>query len=279
MANYSGKQAGGRPDFVALLGAGVSVAGILGGLILEGGRITDVAQITAALIVLGGTIGAVMLTTPLAILKTAVGRLRVALTDKPHSPAEIIETMVALAAKARKTGLMSLEQEAARMHDPFLHKALTLAVDGTELQEIQEMMQLQMRMEAADADQDARVFEAAGGYAPTIGIIGAVIGLIQVMKHLDQINRVGSGIAVAFVATIYGVGSANLFFLPLAQKIRLRAQQSLRIKELMLEGVISVSQGTNPRLIRRRLDAFIRENRESGRWIEDHKSAKEEVTA
>lgn len=269
-----------RPDVTALLGICLSVGGILGGLLLEGGRIADVAQITAALIVLGGTVGAVMLTTPFSIMRSAVGRLRLILMEQSFAPSEIIDAIVVYAGKARKNGIVSLEQDAMNAEDPFLHKALTLAVDGAELQSIREMMQLEMRMEAADAEIDARVFEAAGGYAPTIGIIGAVIGLIQVMKHLDNISKVGYGIAVAFVATIYGVGSANLFFLPIAQKIRLRTQQSIRIKEMMLEGVVSISQGMNPRLIRRKLNAFIREHREGKRWaLEQAQSAVREASA
>jgi chemotaxis protein MotA len=255
-----------RLDVTALLGIVVSVGGILGGLILEGGRVADVAQVTAALIVIGGTLGAIMLTTPFSIIRSAVGRLKIILVEQSITPAEIIDSIVVYATKARKTGIVSLEQDAMNIEDPFLHKALTLAVDGAELQSIREMMQLEMRLEMSEADTDARVFEAAGGYAPTIGIIGAVIGLIQVMKYLDDIHKVGYGIAVAFVATIYGVGSANLFFLPIAQKIRLRAQQSIRIKEMMLEGVVSISEGMNPRLIRRKLNAFIREHREGKRW-------------
>lgn len=269
-----------RPDYAALCGIVVALGGILGGLVLEGGKIADVAQLTAAMIVLGGTIGAVMLTTPFAIIKTAVARLKTALYDDDVSPAGIIEQIVSFATKARKTGIISLERDAAQIPDPFLKKALMLAVDGTELQAVREMMQLQMRLESSEADTDARVFEAAGGYAPTIGIIGAVIGLIQVMKHLDNINRVGYGIAVAFVATIYGVGVANLFLLPMAQKIRTRVQQRLRIEELMLEGVSSISEGMNPRLIRRKLDAFVREQRhQSPRIVEPSQAPPREASA
>jgi chemotaxis protein MotA len=247
------------PDFAALLGICIALGGILAGLILEGGRITDVAQSTAALIVLGGTFGAVLLTTPLPMVWSAIRRLRTALFDEKHSPAEMVEEILVYAGKARKGGIISLEAEASEISDPFLRKALMLAVDGTELQAIRTIMELEMRIESGDAETDAKVYEAAGGYAPTIGIIGAVIGLIQVMKELDDIKKVGAGIAVAFVATIYGVGSANLIFLPLAQKIRLRAHQSVRLKELMLEGVVSIIEGMNPRLIRRKLAAFSRD--------------------
>lgn len=245
-----------RADISALVGICLAAGGILSGLILEGGRIADLAQLTGALIVMGGTLGAVLLTTPLSMVRSSVKRLRVVLWDEQHSAADIVEEIVVHAGIARKTGIVSLEQSAAQIANPFLQKALMLAVDGTELQAIRDIMQLEMKIEASDADTDAKVYEAAGGYAPTIGIIGAVIGLIQVMKHLDDIQKVGSGIAVAFVATIYGVGSANLLFLPVAQKIRLRTVQSLRLKELMLEGVVSIIEGMNPRLIRRKLAAF-----------------------
>jgi chemotaxis protein MotA len=246
-------------DLTALLGLGVALAGILTGLVLEGGRITDVLQLTGALIVFGGTAGAVMLNTPFSVMRSSLRRLRQVLFEHPNSTAETIEEILVYAAKARKSGMVSLENDAADIADPFLHKAIMLAVDGTELQALRNMMELEMRVELGDAETDAKVYEAAGGYAPTIGIIGAVIGLIQVMKHLDDLQKVGHGIAVAFVATIYGVASANLLFLPLAQKIRIRALQSMRSKELMLEGVIAIIEGMNPRLIRRKLEAFSRE--------------------
>src|SRR5215467_5922369 len=212
-------------DIAALLGVCLALGGILTGLVLEGGRIADVVQFTGALIVFGGTAGAVMLTTPFSIVRSSLRRLKKVLFEERNSTKETIEEILVYAGKARKNGIVSLEADAAGINDPFLHKAVMLAVDGTELQSLRSMMELEMRVEMGDADTDARVYEAAGGYAPTIGIIGAVIGLIQVMKHLDDIQQVGHGIAVAFVATIYGVASANLLFLPLSQKIRIRALQ------------------------------------------------------
>ena len=247
-----------RTDYTAPLGILVGLGGILLGLVLEGGRIAEVAQITAAVIVFGGTLGAVILTTPASMLKSAVRRLKHVLFEEDAPLEPIIEAIVALAAKARKNGIVSLEQEIAQVQYPFLYRGLMLAVDGTATNEMRELLELEMKLDIADAELDARVFEAAGGYAPTIGILGAVIGLIQVMKHLDNLSQVGAGIAVAFVATIYGVGSANLLLLPLGQKIRLRAQKSMRTKQLMLEGIMSISQGINPRLIRRKLDTFQR---------------------
>ena len=140
--------------------------------------------------------------------------------------------------------------------DPFLRKAISLSVDGTDLQELRKMMELDLDLQQRAGDAVAKVYEAAGGYAPTIGIIGAVLGLIQVMKHLENIEEVGRGIAVAFVATVYGVASANLFFLPAANKIKARLHETLHIKELMLEGVCSMVEGMNPKLIRIKLSAF-----------------------
>jgi chemotaxis protein MotA len=250
------KTRGGRPDFVTLGGIALALGGILGGLIMEGGKITDVAQITAAFIVLGGTFGAVMISTPLAVLKGALVRFAHVFLDKTQPPDAAIEQLIGYASKARKNGLVSLEGEALEIQDPFLRKALTLAVDGTDLQELRNMMQLEIDMADNHALAEAKVFEAAGGYSPTIGIIGAVMGLIQVMKNLANIQEVGHGIAVAFVATVYGVGIANIFLLPAANKIKARIELDTELKELKLEGVVAIVEGLNPKLIRSKLEAY-----------------------
>lgn len=247
-----------RVDYLGPLGLLMAIGGIVLGELMEGGRIGDVLQPTAAIIVFGGTIGAVILTTPPSLLKTALRRLRGLMFEEEAATGVIIETIVALAAKARKDGIVSMEQEVSKIPHGFLRRGLMLAVDGTGLTNLKEMMELEIKLEMSEADMDAKVLESAGGYAPTIGILGAVVGLIQVMKHLDNLSAVGSGIAVAFVATIYGVGSANLFFLPIGQKMRLRAWKAMRTKHLILEGIVGISQGLNPRLVRRRLDAFVR---------------------
>jgi chemotaxis protein MotA len=168
----------------------------------------------------------------------------------------MIEQVIGFATKARKNGLVSLEQEALTIEDPFLKKALTLAVDGTDLLEIRKMLELQICLEEENAEAEAKVFECAGGYAPTVGIIGAVMGLIQVMKNLANIDEVGHGIAVAFVATVYGVGLANLFLLPAASKIKARAHAEIERKELILEGVAGIVEGLNPKLIRSKLECY-----------------------
>lgn len=234
----------------------LALGGILGGLLLEGGKLKDVAQFTAALIVLGGTAGAVMVSTPMAVLAGAARRLMGVVFDSAKPLDSLVEELIDYATKARKQGLVSLEQQAMAAEDPFLRKAMNLAVDGTDIQEIRKMLELEIDLDRHHAEAEAKVFECAGGFAPTVGIIGAVLGLIQVMKNLANIDEVGHGIAVSFVATVYGVGVANLFFLPAAAKIKARVHADVRRKELILEGVCGIVEGLNPKLIRTQLEAF-----------------------
>ena len=246
-------------DLASVAGLVVALGGIVGGMLMEGGHLADIIQITAAIIVLGGTLGAVMVTTPLSILISALKKLGAVFFERSHSSAEIVEEIVVYAGKARRSSIVSLESDLDNISDPFLRKALTLAVDGTDLNAIRSIMELDIALGEKAGEAEAKVYEAAGGYAPTIGIIGAVLGLIQVMKHLENIDEVGRGIAVAFVATVYGVGTANLFFLPAGNKLKARVQQVLHTKELMLEGVCSIVEGLNPKLIRVKLEAFAHE--------------------
>ena len=249
-------KASAKPDLASIAGIVVAFGGILGGLLIEGGKIRDVTQFTAALIVLGGTAGAVMVSVPLKTLIGGLKRLKGVFFDPKMEVNGMIENVIGFATKARKNGLVSLEAEAFAIEDPFLKKALTLAVDGTDLQEIRKMLELEIELEEHHAEAEAKVFECAGGYAPTVGIIGAVMGLIQVMKNLANIDEVGHGIAVAFVATVYGVGVANLFFLPAASKIKARIHAETQRKELILEGVSGIVEGLNPKLIRIKLEAY-----------------------
>jgi len=250
------KGAGRRPDLASMGGIVLALTGILGGLVLERGKIQDVAQFTAALIVLGGTLGAVMVTTPMGLLRAAAGQLPTVFFEPRHALEDMIEQIIAYASKARKNGIVSLESETESITDPFLRKSLNLAVDGTDLQELRRMMELDIALEEQRGEAVAKVYEAAGGYSPTIGIIGAVLGLIQVMKHLANIDEVGRGIAVAFVATVYGVASANLFFLPAGSKLRARMQAGVELRELILEGVLGIAEGLNPKLIRIKLESY-----------------------
>lgn len=246
-------------DKSTFIGVVVALGGILLGLMLEGGKIAQIVQPTAAIIVFGGTFGAVMIQFPLRVIFAAGRRLGQVFMDGAQDPNILIQEMVGYAQKARKEGIISLDAELANIADPFLKKSLMLAVDGTEPQEIRNIMTLELDNQSEHEEHLPRVFESAGGFAPTIGIIGAVLGLIQVMQHLDDISEVGRGIAVAFVATIYGVGSANLFLLPASGKIKIRIRQEQIRREMMLEGVISILEGMNPRMLETKLQSFFAE--------------------
>ena len=250
------KKAATKPDLATIGGLALAFGGIVGGLILEGGEIGDISQVTAAIIVLGGTFGAVMISTPLRVLIGAMKRAGNVVVERSTDSGAVVEEIIEFATKARKHGLVSLESDADSASDPFLAKALNLAVDGTDIQELRKMMELDMQQDEHHVEAEAKVFEAAGGYAPTIGIIGAVMGLIQVMKNLADIEKVGHGIAVSFVATVYGVGVANILLLPMANKMKARGQQRMHLKELMLEGVVGIVEGLNPKLIRSKLEAY-----------------------
>jgi chemotaxis protein MotA len=251
------KGASSKPDFATIGGLVLAFGSIVAGLIMEKGNIHDVAQITSALIVLGGTFGAVMVTTPLGTVVGAAKKFGSLFFGKHESPHAAIEEIIGYAAQARKDGIVSLEAQASAITDPFLNKALSLAVDGVESATIRDIMELEIQIMEEHIEAEAKVFEAAGGYAPTIGIIGAVLGLIQVMKNLADIDEVGRGIAVAFVATIYGVAAANIIFLPAAGKLKARGKEAIQVRELMLEGVLAIANGVNQKLIRLKLEGYL----------------------
>lgn len=243
-------------DLASIIGIIMALGGIALGQALEGGKITQIIQPTAAFIVFGGTIGATLINFPLKVFLEALKAVRQVFFETKAKPDDIVKEIVGYANRARKEGMISLEQDVGKIQDPFLKKALTMAVDGIDPKEIRQTMELMLTQQEEHLEQVPKVFEGAGGYAPTIGIIGAVLGLIQVMQHLDNIEEVGKGIAVAFVATVYGVGAANIFFLPMAGKIKLKQRAEIIFKEMIIEGVISILEGLNPRLIEDKLASF-----------------------
>jgi chemotaxis protein MotA len=238
-------------------GAILAIAGIVAGLLIEGGNLGQVLQPTAALIVFGGTLGAVLLQFPLATVVGAFRSLSHVFAAPSKHDDHLIQLLVAFANKARRNGVVSLDADLKTIQDPFLKQTLMLAVDGTEPAELRKIMRVSLDSITEDEERLPAVFESAGGFSPTIGILGAVLGLIQVMQHLENIAEVGRGIAVAFVATIYGVGIANLFFLPFAGKMRIRIRNGHRRREMMLEGVISILEGMNPRVLEIKLAGFV----------------------
>jgi chemotaxis protein MotA len=244
-------------DKSSIGGVILAIAGIVAGLLIEGGNLSQILQPTAALIVFGGTMGAVLLQFPLNTVIAAFRSLgRVFAAPRKHN-GQLIRLMVSFANKARRNGVVSLDSDLQTIQDPFLRQSLMLAVDGTEPSELRRIMRVSLDSTCESDERLPAVFESAGGFSPTIGILGAVLGLIQVMQHLDNIQEVGRGIAVAFVATIYGVGIANLFFLPFAGKMRIRIRDEHLRREMMLEGVISILEGMNPRMLEIKLGGFI----------------------
>ena len=244
-------------DKSSIGGVFLAVAGILAGLLIEGGNLGQILQPTAALIVFGGTMGAVLLQFPLGTVVAAFRSLvHVFAAPRKHND-QLIRLLVSFANKARRNGVVSLDSDLQTIQDPFLRQSLMLAVDGTEPSELRRIMRVSLDSSCECEDRLPAVFESAGGFSPTIGILGAVLGLIQVMQHLDNIQEVGRGIAVAFVATIYGVGIANLFFLPFAGKMRIRIRDQHQRREMMLEGVVSILEGMNPRMLEVKLGGFI----------------------
>jgi len=242
----------------------LALAGIIGGLTLEGGNVNQILQPTAAMIVLGGTLGAVLVSYPLPIVLTSFRRLSAVFFERGRNLESLIQEVVGYAVKARKEGIISLDNLLPSIQDPFLKKSLMLAVDGTEPKELRKMMELEMDNQAEHEEKLPQVFESAGGFSPTIGIIGAVLGLIQVMQHLDNITEVGKGIAVAFVATVYGVGMANIFFLPSGGKLRIRIREEQTAREMILEGVIAILEGLNPRMVETKLRGYLAEKDSPG---------------
>jgi len=244
-------------DKASVGGVVLGVGGIVGGLLLEGGKISQILQPTAAMIVFGGTAGAVLLQFPLLVVANALRSLASIFFEPKEDLQSGIELLVRLANLARRSGIVKLDSELDGISDPFLKKSFTLAVDGTEPQELRQIMELELDNQFERRERLHQVFESAGGFSPTVGIIGAILGLIQVMQHLDKIDEVGRGIAVAFVATIYGVAAANLVFIPAAGKLRIRMREELVRSEMMLEGVISILEGMNPRMLEIKLRSFL----------------------
>lgn len=240
-----------------LSGIAIALFGIAFGLYLDGGKVGQMLQPTAALIVFGGTLGAVMVQFPFSVVLQALGQLKEVFIPIKDPAAQLIEDLMRYAVRARRNGLVSLDSDLDQISDPFLRKAMTLAVDGTHSSELRETMELEMDRDIDKEELIPRVFDAAGGFAPTIGILGAIIGLIQVMQRLQNINEVGQGIAVAFVATIYGVGSANLFFLPCAGRMKMLMRRKQVLRELMLDGVVSIVERANPRVLEAKLNVYL----------------------
>jgi chemotaxis protein MotA len=246
-----------RIDFISVAGLIVSIMAIIVGQLLEGGHIGSIMHLTPVFIVLGGTMGAVMLQTRLPAFILSIRMIKWVFLPPEIKTAEMIKEILGWSQIARKFGILELDSQVVKQKDPFCRKGLQMVVDGAEPETIRDDLGIEIAVYQEHYTQAAKVWEGAGGYAPTIGILGAVLGLIHVMENLADPSKLGSGIAVAFVATIYGVGSANMIFLPVATKLKNIVSQQAAFMELIIEGLCSLASGENPRLIEKKLDGFI----------------------
>ncbi len=244
-------------DITTILGLLLGFGAIIGGQILEGGHINAILQPTAALIVLGGTFGATFVSFPLPVVIKAFKDVFHAFMPPKNVPEKVIKEIVAWTVKARQNGLISLEQEAKNITDPFTHKGINLIADGTEPQAFRDTMEVELATFEEHNKTSPEFFEAAGGFAPTIGIIGAVLGLIHVMSYLSDASKLGQGNAVAFVATIYGQVTANIICLPISTKLKHQNKEMVKTKEMILEGLFCLQAGENQRIIEEKLRAYL----------------------
>lgn len=244
-------------DLSTILGIIIGIGSILTGQILEGGNPMSIVQVTAAFIVFGGTGGATMVSFPTSTLKYAAMKLKDVFLEPKIRHDDVITEIIGFATKARKEGVIILEKEARNASDKLMKTGLEAVADGADPGLVRDLMETEVgQLEEMEAG-GAKVWESAGAYAPTIGIIGAVLGLIQVMQNLSDPSSLGAGIAVAFVATIYGVGSANLLLIPFSSKLKFKTKKVLLIKSMIIEGILSIQAGESPALIERKLRAFV----------------------
>ena len=244
-------------DVLTIIGAVLALGAILGGNMLEGGHIGSLLQLTAMVIVVGGTVGAIMVQTPLPVFIRSLKMVIWTIFPPKLAQNEAIEKIVNWSNIARKEGLLGLEPLTESEPEPFSRKGLQLLVDGSEPDTIRSILEVELDSQEHMDTQAAKVYEGMGGYSPTIGIIGAVMGLIHVMNNLADPSKLGSGIAVAFVATIYGVGLANIFFLPLGNKLKSQIHKQSKFREMIIEGIIAIAEGENPRNIETKLKGYM----------------------
>lgn len=244
-------------DLNSVAGIVIALIAVFGGQVLEGGHPGSLIQLTAFTIVLGGTLGAVLLQSPVRQFVLGMKMGRWVFVPPRLDASALVEHIATWSATARKDGLLALDPHIEGIDDPFVKKGLQLVVDGTEPLELKRVLEVEIETFDDLHRQGARVWEAAGGYAPTIGILGAVMGLIQVMENLADPTHLGAGIAVAFVATIYGVGLANLAFLPIANKLKALIARQVLMREMLVDGLVGIAHGENPRLITGRLKGYV----------------------
>lgn len=245
-------------DITIWIGIIAGLVAIVGGFLMDGGEFSGLLQFTAALIVFGGTAAAVIISFPKSKLRTIPAALKVAFGREDIPNGRYIKDIVNMATIARRSGVLALERNSMDHPSPFLREGIQLVVDGTDQEQLKQMLSLELDAVEQEYEGYAKVFESAGGYAPTMGIIGTVMGLIHVLSSLTEPTSLGPSIALAFTATLYGVASANLIFLPIASKIKARGELEVHTMELLMHGIIAIQNGENPQLVQRKLSLFDR---------------------
>lgn len=244
-------------DKISLAGLVIGLVAIIGGQILEGGHVGSLVQPTALLIVCGGTLGAVLLQSPWHVFKRGIVMAKWVWMPPVIEQKRLIDQVLNWSQLSRREGLLALENYIPGIKDEFVKKGLQLLVDGADPERIRELLEVEINTFEDEWRQSAKIWESAGGYSPTIGILGAVMGLIHVMENLSDPTKLGSGIAVAFVATIYGVGFANLIYLPIAGKLKYYIMRMVASREMLIDGLVGIAVGDNPRIIEGRLKGYL----------------------
>ncbi len=245
-------------DIATMIGIALAIVGIIGGMIMEGGNPAALINIPGFMIVMFGALGATMIAQPLsAIIGMPKAMMKAFMGGAKHNSAETVELFVTMAEKARREGLLALESDVEKIHDEFTRKGVQLMIDGTDPELLRQIMEIDAESMKHRAEEEAQVFEFMGGIAPTIGVLGAVLGLMGVMSHLDKPELIGPGIATAFVATFYGVFTANVLWLPLGKKLSNNMKHEQRALEVVIEGLMSIQSGDNPRIVREKLEGFL----------------------
>lgn len=246
-------------DLASVIGTILSFAGIIGGQLLEGGHLHQIMQGTAAIIVLSGTIGAMLLSFPVSDIKRAFSMVPSVYKDSKMDCREAIDEIIRIAMIARKEGVLAIEGQRDSIKNHLFKKSIKYVIDGFEPNTVKEIIETEIFLEFEEEEAAGKVFEGAGGYAPTVGIIGAVLGLIHVMSMLDDPSKIGEGIAVAFVATVYGVALANLVFIPWGTKMKRKAAIKMVEKEVIRLGIVGIQEGLNPNFLQEKLEVFLDE--------------------
>ncbi len=258
-------------DVSTVLGLIVALGSVVLGFVLEGGHLSGLVNVSAALIVFGGTFGATCISLPMSQILSIPALLRQVIFSQMMKPQEAIDQLVALSKVARRNGLLALQSEMEKVSDRFLRRALQLVVDGGDPDEVRHTLEIELVAQERRHAGGEAVFSSMGAYAPTLGVLGTVMGLVHMLARLDEPGKMGPAIAAAFIATMYGVGSANVIFLPLAAKLKTNSKAETQLRELIMEGILGMQAGANPLALEERLKSFLSPKQRGGASVSSAK--------